>query len=461
MPRTIAVYGSSFNPPGLHHRRVAEELRRRFDSVVIVPCGPRPDKPSVDDTDPVYRAAMVDMAFRTTGAEVDLFDLEHAVFTRTHELESRYADRGDVWHVIRSDLVCGGSRRQSPIHLTWHHGQRVWEELKFIVIVPEGHEVHSNDLPPKHRLLRLPVNPHDDPLREKIYRSEPVGHLLEPRVAQFITRRGLYQGRIPRRASRWKCEDPRLMIVHDDRNARAREWTDRLRPFESLKDPNCIVVLGGDGTMLHAIQRHWRLRVPFLGINAGHLGFLLNDAERMLVDPFPPQPIILRHMPLLYVEMQLPDGSWRGGLTFNDAWVERFSGQTAWLQISIDGQVRLAKVVCDGVLLSTAAGSTAYARAMGATPLLADTPAWLIVGSNVMQPMHWKSALLSLDATVEVRNLDPEKRPVTGYLYGVGLGEVRAMRARVSRIAAVELAFHPEHDVTEKITRIQFPVCDP
>ena len=50
---------------------------------------------------------------RRFGAEVDLFDLEHAVFTRTHELESRYADRGDVWHVIRSDLVCGGSRRQT------------------------------------------------------------------------------------------------------------------------------------------------------------------------------------------------------------------------------------------------------------------------------------------------------------------------------------------------------------
>jgi len=403
----------------------------------------------------------VDMGFRSSGVEVDLFDLEHNVFTRTHDLQARYAERGDVWHVVRSDMVANGGRRQSAIQLTWHHGPKVWEELKFIVIVPEGHEVNAGDLPPKHRVLRLPVNPHDDPLRERLIRSEPVGHLLDARVAQFIARRGLYQGRLPRRASRWKCDDPRLMIVHDERNQRAREWAQRLRPFENARDPNCIVALGGDGTMLHAIQRHWRLRVPFLGINAGHLGFLLNDHERMMVDEFPPQPLVLRHMPLLFVEMQSADGAWHGGLTFNDAWIERSTGQTAWLEVKIDGQVRLSKVVCDGVLLSTAAGSTAYARAMGATPLLADTPAWLIVGSNVMQPMHWKSALLSLDATIEVRNLAPDKRPLAGYLYGVALGEVQAMRARVSRIAAVELAFHPDHDVTEKITRIQFPACEP
>ena len=94
---------------------------------------------------------------------------------------------------------------------------------------------------------------------------------------------------------------------------------------------------------------------------------------------------------------------------------------------------------------------------MGAQPLLADTPAWLIVGSNVMQPLNWKSALLSLESTVEIRSLDPEKRPLNAYLHGVLMGEATSLTVRISRIAAAELAFNPHHDLAEKIAQIQFP----
>src|SRR5262249_34704464 len=148
---------------------------------------------------------------------------------------------------------------------------------------------------------------------------------------------------------------------------------------------------------------------------------------------------------------------WQAGLTFNDAWIERSTGQSAWLEVKVDGRVRMPKVVCDGVLVSSAAGSTAYARSMGASPLLADTPAWLFVGSNVMDPIHWKASLLSPSSIVEVKALNVEKRPMTGFLHGVSLGEVTDMRARIARAASVELAFVGAHDMAEKIARIQFP----
>ena len=375
MPRTIAVFGGSFNPPGVHHRKVVESLRGQFDGIVVVPCGPRPDKPSLDAVPPVFRAAMADMAFRHCGAEIDLFDLEHAVFTPTHELQHRYRGRGEVWHVVRRDLVLGGGRGQSAIQRSWINGPEVWESLNFVVVVAGGREINPRDLPPRHRVLRLDIEGNDDALRERVFRGESLDGLVTADVSDFITRRALYQGRLPSRLSRWKTTDRRMLIVADEKNPKAREWAEKFRAHSCPHDPNCVLVLGGDGTMLHAIQRHWRLRVPFFGINAGHLGFLLNDAERVLDDPFPPQGLVLRHLPLLYVEMQTPDGAWRGGLSFNDAWIERAGGQTAWLEVKIDDNVRLPKVVCDGVLLSTAAGSTAYARAMGATPLLPDTPA--------------------------------------------------------------------------------------
>jgi NAD+ kinase len=124
--------------------------------------------------------------------------------------------------------------------------------------------------------------------------------------------------------------------------------------------------------------------------------------------------------------------------------------------VRVNGVKRLPKLVCDGALVATAAGSTAYARSMGAPPLLADTPAWLLVGSNVSEPIDWRSALLSIDATVEIATLDPARRPIRAYVDGHDHGPVRSMRATISRAAAVELVFDANHDMAEKIAEIQF-----
>ena len=113
MPQ-IALFGGSFNPPGQHHRLIAEALVRHFDEVIVVPCGPRPDKPATNDVDPVHRAALADIAFRgLPKARVELFDLELATFTRTDELDARFSADGDIWHVVGAGLIAGGARGES------------------------------------------------------------------------------------------------------------------------------------------------------------------------------------------------------------------------------------------------------------------------------------------------------------------------------------------------------------
>jgi hypothetical protein len=129
-------------------------------------------------------------------------------------------------------------------------------------------------------------------------------------------------------------------------------------------------------------------------------------------------------------------------------------------QVNVNGIPRLPKLVSDGALVCTAAGSTAYARSMGASPLLADTPAWLLVGSNVMEPAHWKSALLSVDSTIEIISIGEDARPVVAYVDGVPQGEVRSIKARLSRAATAELVFLANHDMAEKIAAIQFAMTD-
>lgn len=454
---TLAVFAGNFNPPGLHHRRIVEELRKQFDSVVVVPCGPRTDRPI--DVEPVYRAAMSDLAFGGLDrVEVDLFDLEQARFTPAYDLERRYAGRGEVWHVVGLDLVLGGRAGGSAIHQRWQHGAELWQRHRFAVVYRQGHTWSPDDLPPCSRIIDCDYEVSGTVLRDRLFHGEPVTDLMPPGVVDYIRRHGLYRSG-PRARTTLECTlaEPRLIVAAADRNPTAQEWAASFARYECPENPNCVLVIGGDGTMLRAIQRYWRLRVPFFGLNAGHLGFLLNDPEEVLSGAFPPPALISRPMPLLYVQMQTQDGEWVNGLTFNDTWVERATGQTAWVEVNVDGVTRLPKLVCDGVLLSTAAGSTAYARSMGATPLLPDTPAWLIVGSNVMHPINFKSALLSLDAQVELRNLDPGKRPLNGYVSGDLVRDVLAVRARVSRIAAAELVFCPQHDMTQKIAQIQFP----
>jgi NAD kinase len=208
--------------------------------------------------------------------------------------------------------------------------------------------------------------------------------------------------------------------------------------------------------MLRSIREHWRARLPFFGINAGHLGFLLNGPDQVAAHAFPPRDVIFRQLPMLFLEFEDRDGRTQTAHGFNDAWLERSTSQSAWLEVIVNDVPRIPKLVSDGALVATAAGSTAYARSMGAPPLLADTPAWLLVGSNVLEPAHWHSALLSLDTKVEIRSLDTQHRPVEAFVDGQSIGEVVSMRARLSRAAAAELVFCASHDMAEKIAAIQF-----
>lgn len=457
MPRRIALFGGSFNPPGLHHRRIAEMLAQHFDEVRVIPCGPRPDKPDINTVPAVFRAALCDITF--SGLErviVDLFDLEQDTFTRNHALEKHYSSVGEIWHVVGADWLAGGAQGQSAIQTGWEQGSEMWQRSRFAVLTRPGHDLDTNDLPPQHEFFSCEMEESSTKIRDLLLYGQNARHLLNEHAHDYIERYGLYRGTNPATWSRGTLEHAHCLIEIDSRNARAIEWGKKIAVHSKDANPDFIVALGGDGTMLRAIREHWRKRLPFFGVNAGHLGFLMNAPEQVLQAPFPPQDVIFRQLPLLYVEIETDNGEIHSTYAFNDAWVERATSRSAWLDIHVNGIPRLPRLVSDGALVSTAAGSTAYARSMGASPLLADTPAWLLVGSNVMEPANWKSALLSTDAHVEIKCLEPQFRPVIAYVDGIAQGKVRTLSARLSRAATVEIAFLANRDMAEKIAAIQF-----
>ncbi len=153
-----------------------------------------------------------------------------------------------------------------------------------------------------------------------------------------------------------------------------------------------------------------------------------------------------------------PDGRPARGLAYGDAWVERDSGQAAWLRVEVDGRVRVPLVVGDGLLVATPSGSSAYARAMGATPLPLTAPVLTLAGSNVFLPRFWKPVALPETAVVRLTNLDETGlRPIRAFIDGQLVGRVRSLEARVSSVATVELAFNPRYDLSDRLLRSLFP----
>lgn len=451
--KKIALLGGSLNPPGLHHRKMAERLAALpfIDEVVIVPCGPRPDKGSVNDVDSIHRAVMADITFKgIPKVTVDLFDLENGTFTRTCKLDDIYREKGEIWHVVGTDLVRGGNTGGSKIQRKWVKGTEIWNRIRFIVFNRPNFACGTTDYPPNNTIIDG-FDGSSSLIRENIFRHESFEHLVAPEVANYIKRFGLYRGVIPPKSARFELDKPRVLIVADEYNPQALEIAGQYKPLADDNNPNCVLVIGGDGTMLRAIRGNWRKRLPFVGINTGHRGFLMNSIADV------PRNLILKdwtieQSPLLFTEFLNCDGEWRNTLAFNDVWVERDGGMSVSLEVKINGITRISKLEGDGILLATSAGSTAYANKMGAIPFRNSTNL-VLVGSHA----NWDSAYLSISDEVELKNLEPEKRPIRAFADSVPLGNVLVARMRVSRIAAAELVFSPQNNIAEKLLQIQFP----
>lgn len=193
MSKQIALFGGSFNPPGLHHLEIAQELINNFDAVLIVPCGPRPDKQSTNEIASEHRRKMIELTF--AGLEkirFEFFDLGNNTFTRTIDLEKRFKQEGEIWHVVGADLVAGGRSGESPIQKSWHEGQYLWDNSRFAIFARLGYTLEPADLPKHSRLFGV-VNPaSSQEIRELIQAHREFGHLLPETVKTYIQKMKLY-----------------------------------------------------------------------------------------------------------------------------------------------------------------------------------------------------------------------------------------------------------------------------
>jgi NAD+ kinase len=221
------------------------------------------------------------------------------------------------------------------------------------------------------------------------------------------------------------------------------------------EDCDIIVSLGGDGFMLETMHRFIAKKVPIYGMNRGTVGFLLNQyAAEDLPKRLQKAQRVRLHPLIMSVETK--DGAKHCALAINEVSLHRESRQAAKLRVMVDGKMRIDELICDGLLVATPAGSTAYNLSahgpiipMGAG-VLALTPV------SAFRPRRWRSALLPHKAIVSVEVLEQDKRPVSAVADFTEVRDVSLVEVKEDRSIGIDLMFDPEHNLEERIIAEQF-----
>jgi len=249
----------------------------------------------------------------------------------------------------------------------------------------------------------------------------------------------------------------RLAFVAAD-TAVARDALDRLQaryPFVAPEAADAIVALGGDGFLLQTLHKTIDRRTPVFGMNRGSVGFLLNDyREEGLPQRIEHAARVELHP--LVMEVTTTSGITARALAINEVSVLRQTREAAKLRIKVDGRERLAELICDGALVSTPAGSTAYNLSahgpiipLGAG-LLALTPI------SAFRPRRWRGALLPRTARVSFEVIDPTHRSVSATADQTEVRDVATVEIHEDRTIALTLLFDPDQNLEERVLKEQF-----
>ncbi|GAA6158586.1 MULTISPECIES: NAD kinase [Ruegeria] len=221
------------------------------------------------------------------------------------------------------------------------------------------------------------------------------------------------------------------------------------------RDADVVVALGGDGFMLHTLHNMQHLDTPVYGMNRGTIGFLMNEFHE--TDLMERLDVAIEEVinPLAMRAMD-QSGKMHEALAINEVSLLRAGPQAARLKISVDGRVRMDELVCDGALLSTPAGSTAYNYSAHGPILPIGSDVLALTAIAAFRPRRWRGALLPKIAKVRFDVLDADKRPVMADADSISFPDIDWVEIRSEPSIQHRILFDPGHGLEERLISEQF-----
>jgi NAD+ kinase len=253
------------------------------------------------------------------------------------------------------------------------------------------------------------------------------------------------------------ADSPKITFHAADTPKAQDALTDLLKHYENHAPENAdiAVAIGGDGTMLEMLHGTYDLGLPAYGINVGSVGFLLN--------PFRPDNLKKRlsqaqKVAIYPLKMIATDkeGKEHKALAFNEVSLLRQTRQAAKLKISVDGIERIPELVCDGTLVSTPAGSTAYNLSAHGPIIPLSGNVLALTPISAFRPRRWRGALLPSHLKIKIDILNSEKRPVSATADSTEIRDVISVEIQQADSAGCTLLFDPDHNLEERILKEQF-----
>ena len=222
-----------------------------------------------------------------------------------------------------------------------------------------------------------------------------------------------------------------------------------------VEEAEVIVALGGDGFMLECFHDHMALGVPIYGMNRGSVGFLMNDYSEVGL----PERIAAAEKAVIHpLRMTATDveGNSHVALAINEVSLLRQTRQAAKLRISIDGKLRLSELSCDGALVSTPAGSTAYNLSAHGPIIPLDARVLALTPISAFRPRRWRGALLAHTAKVTFEILEAGKRPVSAVADNIEVRDVLDVQIAEDREVSLHMLFDEGRSLEERVIAEQF-----
>lgn len=218
-----------------------------------------------------------------------------------------------------------------------------------------------------------------------------------------------------------------------------------------------IIALGGDGFMLRTLHKYMDKNIPFYGMNCGTVGFLMNnyDQESLIERLETVKPITLHPLKMVAKTMS---GHTQTTLAINECAVRRRTRMTAKLRVYIDDKVKLEELVCDGLMVATPAGSTAYNLSAHGPIIPISANLLALTPISAFRPRRWRGALLPHDSVTTIEVLDADKRLVSAEADYTEIRNIYEVQIMEDKESSFTLLFNKEHALEDRIISEQFTI---